>query len=228
MGFLPHTEIEFRARGKKLLGPDYKEKNIKEASYDLRLGDEIYLVGRRAPEKLTEKKPYTLIAPGQFAILTTYETIEMPEDLLGFIAIRTQYKMQGLINISGFHVDPTFRGKLLFAVQNVGPADIRLRFGEPTFSIFFSTLELKPDDSIGDGRDKEEVHFKQNLTGIRLQDVQLLGGSSLTLSKLQKDVDRLRTLVNVYGPFAVAAFLALLAVLFAMLTSPSTPTHLTK
>ena len=171
MAFLPKSEIKKRQWEDQILGPEYREEFVKQASYDLRLGDEVYIVGHRAPDKLTSGKPYVLIAPGQFGILTSHESIKMPENLLAFIAIRTQFKMQGLVNISGFHVDPTFQGKLLFAVQNVGPADIRLKFGEPTFSIFFSTLA---EGTIGDDRGKEEVHFKQNLKGIRLQDVQLL------------------------------------------------------
>jgi dCTP deaminase len=210
MAFLPNSAIKSRQWEDQILGPEYEERLVKQASYDLRLGDEVYVVGHRAPDKLTTGRPYTLIAPGQFAILTTHESIRMPKDLIAFIAIRTQFKMQGLVNISGFHVDPSFRGKLLFAVQNVGPFDIRLRLGEPTFSIFFSTLA---EGDIGGDRDKEEVHFTQNLRGIRLQDVQLLGGNSLTLSKIQKDVDRLRTLILIYGPFAVAAFLTMLAVM---------------
>jgi dCTP deaminase len=175
------------------------------------LGDEIYVVGRRAPEKLTERNPYALLPPGQFAILTTYEEVCMPRSILGFIAIRTKFKLQGLVNISGFHVDPSFHGKLVFAVQNVGPNDIRVKLGEPTFTIFFA--ELKAGD-IGETRDNTEVHFKQNMKGIRLEDVQLLGGGSITLAGLQKEVQRLRTLVLVYGPFAVAAFVALLIKLF--------------
>jgi dCTP deaminase len=211
MAFLPHADIVKLATAGKLFAGKYDSNNIKQASYDLKLGEEIYIVGRRAPERLSARHPYVVIPPGAFAILTTDEVVTIPANILGFIAIRTQFKLQGLVNISGFHVDPSFRGKLLFAVQNVGPADLRLKYGEPTFSIFFS--ELKSDD-IGPSRDKGEVHFKQDLSGIRLQDVQLLGGSSLSLARLQKDVNQLRMLILVYGPFAVAAFIALLVKIF--------------
>lgn len=214
MGFLPKSKIRERQSTDGILGDKYDERFLKQASYDLRLGNEVHLVGRRAPDKLTTSSPYVLVSPGQFAILTSLEMIEMPDDLIAFIAIRTQYKMQGLVNISGFHVDPTFKGKLLFAVQNVGPVDVRLKFGEPTFSIFFSRLE---EGSTEDSRDSEKTHFTQNLSGIRLQDVQLLGGNSITLSKIQKELDRVKTLVLVYGPFAVASFLAMIAILVKLL-----------
>lgn len=213
MAFLAHDDIEGLANDSEHpLFDDYENEGLKQASYDLRLGEEIYVVGRRAPEKLSERRPYALLAPGQFAILTSHEVVNVPTSVLGLIAIRTKFKLQGLVNISGFHVDPSYRGKLLFAVQNVGPADIRLKFKEPTFTIFFCQLT---SDKIGESREAQtEVHFKQGLSGIRLEDVQLLGGSSLTLSGLKKEVERLRLLVLVYGPFAVAAFLALLIKMF--------------
>lgn len=204
--FLANAQIKERAMDGALFSSGYEEKYVRQASYDLRLGNEVYIVGRRAPDRLTDRNPYVIIAPGQFAILTTYEELSIPNDVLGLIAVRTRYKLQGLVNISGFHVDPTFVGKLIFAVQNVGPSDIRLKFGEPTFSIFFSVLSSV---QIGEERaEQHDVEFKR-LAGIRLQDVQLLGGSSLTLAKLQKDIERLRTMVLIYGPFAVAAAIAL-------------------
>ncbi len=212
MSFLPGNEIRRLASEGKLFGDSYYDQgNVRQASYDLRLGAEIYIVGREAPDTLTKQNPYASLPPGQFAILTTYEKIELPNYILGFINIRTTYKWQGLVNISGFHVDPSFQGKLLFAVQNVGPADIRLKFGEPTFTIFFAQLQ---SDKIGVTRDQEKVHIKQNLKGIRLEDVQSLGGSNITLAALQKEVQHLRTQMLVYGPLAIAAFVALLAKLF--------------
>jgi dCTP deaminase len=208
--FLPHDVIIARATSeeKELISKEFDKKLTKQASYDLRLGEEIYIVGKRAPEKLSEKNPYISLQPGQFAILTCYEEISIPKDILAFIALKTSFKFQGLVNISGFHVDPTHKGTLLFAVQNVGPSDIRLKFKEPTFAIFFSMLA---PGGIGETRDGDpSVNFKPKLKGIRLQDVQVLGGGSVSLSKLRKDLDNLRLLIMIYGPFGVAAFLALL------------------
>jgi dCTP deaminase len=222
--FLPKEKILARAAEKELISDHFEPSLTQQASYDLRLGSEVYVVGKKAPENLSDKKPYVSLQPGQFAILTCYEEINIPPDILGFIALKTSFKFQGLVNISGFHVDPTHTGTLLFAVQNVGPSDIRLKFKQPTFTIFFSTLA---EGSIGDSREKEKgVNFKPKLEGIRLQDVQLLGGGSITLSKLQKDVDRVKLLLLIYGPFGVAAFIALLVALVKLFsTSAAPPPH---
>jgi len=213
MSFLPKSVIRDRiTQRSELVSTHFEEQCLQQASYDLRLGEEVYIVGHRAPERLTDRNPYISIPPGQFALLTTHEEIKIPSDILALIAVRNRFKIQGLINISGFHVDPTYEGKLLFAVQNVGPSDVRLKYKEPTFSIFFATLE-KGD--IGTPRADQEVAFKR-LKGIELQNVQLLGGSSLTLAKLQKELDRLRALLLIYGPFAVAATIALIVLLIRL------------
>jgi dCTP deaminase len=184
-----------------LIRPDtFKPGNVRQASYDLRLGTASYVVGDDAPIQLNEEKqPYLTIAPGQFALLTTAEFLKMPRDLLGFITLRNTYKMQGLINVSGFHVDPTHEGILVFAVNNIGPSDIRLRFEEDTFTIFFATVEGeigKPRDPFGDD--------------LPLQYVQLLGGSSVTLGKLQKELEDLRTKLFLYAPLGIALLIALI------------------
>ncbi len=207
MSFLARGEIEERIGRGELIKTAKEDGHAKgsdlkfnQASLDLRLGREIYMVGNAAPQVLTKSSPYATLVPGQFAILTTEETISIPENVLAFISLKSTFKFQGLVNISGFHVDPTFKGKLRFGVQNVGPSDIRVKYGEPTFSIFFATLS---SNNIGVGRE-------DNSTGIRLQDVQLLGGGSLSLATLHKEVERLSTLVKIYGGLAVAALAALL------------------
>jgi dCTP deaminase len=203
MMFLSNERILERCAlgDESLIRPDtFKTANVRQASYDLRLGAASYVVGNDAPIQLNEEKhPYLTIAPGQFALLTTAEFLQMPTDLLGFITLRNTYKMQGLINVSGFHVDPTHHGILIFAVNNIGPSDIRLRFEEDTFTIFFACVE----GAVG----KARAPFGDDLP---LQYVQLLGGSSVTLSKLQKELEDLRTKLLLYVPLGIALLIALI------------------
>jgi dCTP deaminase len=201
--FLARSRIEKLISGATPLFYDdtFEPKCLRQSSYDLRLGKQAYLVGNDAPVFLTNDEQYLTIPPGQFAILTCLEKLDLPKNLMGFINLRNSLKMQGLVNISGFHVDPTFKGILIFAVNNAGPSDIRLRFRDPTFTIFFADV----DGEIGDPRPEQ----KAPLAGISLNNIQNLGGSSVTLTKLQKEVKDLRTMMLIYAPLAVAALLAL-------------------
>lgn len=209
MPFLAKKEIRDRITTSGLINKDhFQESLLRQASYDLRLGPEVYIVGEQAPRKLDDDESYATLPPGQFAILTCFEEISMPRDLIAFISVRSKFKLEGLVNISGFHVDPTFRGRLRFAVQNVGPTDMRIKYLEPTFTIFFAQLSSEDVEQARD--DQKDIEYPQGATGILLQDVQLLGGSSLSLASLQKEVERLRTLFMIYIPIGLSAIVALI------------------
>lgn len=183
-----------------LISPPVAEDNIQQASCDLCLGAEAYLVGSDSPVRLSaDKERYLKISPGEFALLMTEEHVHIPKTLVAFITVRNSFKLQGLVNITGFHVDPTYRGRIIYGVNNAGPSDIRLRLGEPTFSIFFSKVE-------GEVKKQRKPGAEQ----LPLEYVQLLGGSSVTLAKLQSDFDELKRRVNLYAPLGIALLIALI------------------
>ena len=64
--------------------------------------------------------PQLVIPPGQFGLLITEEVVQVPMDAIAFISIKAGIKFRGLVNVSGFHADPGFSGKLKFAVYNAG------------------------------------------------------------------------------------------------------------
>ena len=183
--FLPHIAIKKLAgEPTPLISPETFESSlVRQASYDLRLGEEYFLIGEDFPGKLDDEQVYLILRPGQFAFLTSYEVLNIPFNLLGFITLRSTYKNQGLVNISGFHVDPTFSGRLRFAVQNVGPSDLRLRYKEHTFTIFFAKVDAQSMTDVGEARPSLMDD------GIPLSLIQHLGGSTITLAQLQKDLD---------------------------------------
>src|SRR5689334_19623689 len=121
MGFLSGDQIAKDSN--KLIPENYEPECVKQVSYDLRLGDEVYLTDQKEPKRLSQQNPYVNLSPGEFALLKTHEVVYVPPEYVGLISVRSSFKFQGLVNISGFHVDPTYRGNLIFAVQNVGPRD---------------------------------------------------------------------------------------------------------
>lgn len=204
--FLDRGEITRRSR-EIFEDGEFLERNLKQASYDMRLGSPAYLSNEEAPKALTEDAPYLSILSGEFALLQAYEKVRIPNDLIAFIAIRSRYKFRGLINISGFHVDPTYEGHLTFSVQNVGPNQIILQYGEPVFSIFFAELKGKIDPEKRRPEKKEDQ-------GITLEQISQLGGTSVTLANLKRDLESLRMLVKVYAPIAVTLVVLLIGLIF--------------
>jgi dCTP deaminase len=127
--------------GEKPIEP-FESKRIIDAHYEMALGEEVYVTNSKTgkTEILSKTNKTIDIKPGQFALLLTQETVIVPKDKLAFISINATQKFKGLINVSGFHVDPGWSGKLLFSVYNAGASTITLETGKPYFPIWFSNM----------------------------------------------------------------------------------------
>lgn len=126
---------------------EFDEARIDRATYRLRVGPEAYISPTGQPNDPAAKPKILLqanqgfvVPAGQFAFLLTEEVITVPSDALAFISVRARYKFRGLVNVSGFHVDPGWSGRLIFAVFNAGPGPVQLARGEECFHIWFASL----------------------------------------------------------------------------------------
>ena len=114
----------------------------------LRVGPEHYVtpdLEHPSPGTHT-KKPLDVgqgmtIPPGRFAFLLTEEIVTIPPEVMGFISIKATYKLKGLVNVSGFHVDPGWSGRLIFTVFNAGPSTIHLERRLPVFLLWIADLD---------------------------------------------------------------------------------------
>lgn len=170
---------------------DYDEDAIDCAAYTLTVGNEIYISPDHAVETPTRHTKQRLrpgegfaIPPGQFAFLTTKEEVTVPDNALAFISIRARHKFRGLINISGFHVDPGYKGQLVFSVLNAGPTPHHLEEGEKLFLIWYADLDRKTEM-------KKET--KEGFSGLDPTLVNDISGEILSLQNLsdrQRDLER--------------------------------------
>ena len=199
-GFL--TADEIKKEHTRLFKEGFVARQAHQASYDLRLGEEVYISGDDHPRKLSVDSPFVTIPRGQFALLITREYITMPNDYMGLISIRLRIKIRGLINVSGFHVDPGFDGKLVFSVFNAGPTDVLLKYEDPTFMIFF--YKLNHEAGPYDGEHDKQEHLP-------LPVVTSLTGTSASLASVDKRVQDLETTSKVYWALLIVLIGALIA-----------------
>jgi len=180
------------------------------ASYDLRLGKEVLVTPEKEP-RLLEKGQILHINPGQYAVLTTEEYIRMPKNLLGLITVRFSYKSKGLVNISGFHVDPGFNGHLVFSVYNTGPATVSLRRGEKVFSIFFAGIDPEVEYKNGDYQFQKEIPLEiiETFAGARVPSLQVL----------EVKVNRNSTMLKIYGTILTGLVVTLVGTIIRFLIS---------
>lgn len=55
--------------------------------------------------------------------------------------MKAKIKFRGLVNISGFHVDPGYEGQLTYSVFNAGPVAVQLQQGRRCFLIWYASLD---------------------------------------------------------------------------------------
>ena len=151
------------------------------AAYTLHMGSEVYVSpdqsiensDRHTKKKLVDGECFA-IPPGQFAFLLTKETVAVPDDALAFLSIKARTKFRGLINISGFHVDPGYSGKLLFSVLNAGPRPLHLQQGDALFLVWYADLD-------GPTENKKE---SKGFSGINPTLINGISGEILSLQSL--------------------------------------------
>lgn len=140
---------------------DFNVEKIDCSAYTLTLGPEAfvtpdYAVVARDNIKRTLTAPFEVnlgggsrnidggelvIPPGQFALLLTEEFVQIPNHVMGFISLKFSIKGTGLINVSGFHVDPGYSGRLIFSVYNAGPSAIHMTRGQDLFLLWLADLD---------------------------------------------------------------------------------------
>ena len=154
MAFLGVKELIQLQKTNNVIFP-FQEERVKNGAYELSLGSEVYLTDSKTGkvEILNDDNNRGIdINPGQFALLLTKEKVNIPKNKIGFISIKAGEKLKGLVNVSGFHVDPGFNDHLVFSVYNAGPSTIVLNFSEPYFPIWFAEMktELEATEAYND------------------------------------------------------------------------------
>lgn len=193
MSFWSGEKLEYRLLGEGLVTP-FKKERIDCAAYTLRLGGSAFTSsdGERRAERLAQNKSpgewkvtvedSVTIEAGQFALLLTEEVVTIPRDAIGFISIKANPKFDGLINVSGFHVDPGWSGRLIFAVFNAGPQDLVYERGKDLFLLFMADLDRHSTVV------KSTNPFYERIPTALMQK---LGGDVPSLYKLKKKTDGL-------------------------------------
>ncbi len=165
----------------------WEETRVEAAGYRLSVGDEFYVNGDGSSvvKKLNNGESF-VISPGEFAFILTKEKVQVSKSSIGFISMRVNMKFKGLVNVSGFQINPGFCGKLVFAVFNAGPRHINIRHGDEIFSVWFADLDKPaPEDHEEGGK------IPNNLDSIPSDTINGISGEALTAYQLSKQIREL-------------------------------------
>lgn len=164
----------------------FNPDRVKNGAYELSLGAEVYVTdsGTKKVEILSPTNRSININPGQVALLQTKEKVKVPKDKIALISIKAGEKLKGLVNVSGFHVDPGFHDHLIFSVYNASPSTIILNFEEPYFPIWFAAIQTRSATNVV--YDRKNEHFNK-LSHIPSKYIEFLQGGELTSPKALLD-----------------------------------------
>lgn len=162
---------------------------IKNCAYELSMGDQSYVTSSDDNQTKIRVKldrgVVVNIPPGQLAQLIVQEYVKIPNDAVGLLSMKSKFKMSGLVNVSGFHVDPGYEGRLVFAVFNAGSVPIVIKQREPTFLLWYVSLDSPTDDLYRGPRAK--------LKDITDEQIMKLKGPTYNPTALAERVARLET-----------------------------------
>ncbi len=128
---------------------NFNEDSLQSVSYDLSITNKIYVLKEPAQhlalndqetiDKIYKEVDITsgyTLKPSEYILVTLYEIINMPKDLIAHIRPRTTFVRLGLL-LHFQHLNPTYRGRLRLGLYNAAPYSIeilpRIKIGQIVF-----------------------------------------------------------------------------------------------
>lgn len=134
MSVLVDENIERLVETKQLI-EEFEKDCLQGASYDMRIGVEY--MKRGEVQRFTEERPSIIMEPGEFIILTTHESLNMPNNLVGHNGIQSTWAKRGIVSLFSPQIDPGFCGILIVPLFNAGDTPVSMRFKQPVFTVEF-------------------------------------------------------------------------------------------
>ncbi len=85
---------------------------------------------------------YVVIKPGEFYLVKTMETVNVPENLVGILKPRSTLQRMGLF-LRTTQIAPGYSGELTFALKNEGPATVKIDIGARIAHVMFAEVKGK-------------------------------------------------------------------------------------
>lgn len=188
MAFWTSETLRIRVVEENLIEP-FDPGAITHCAYEMAMGSQATITQASSTSGkdrkiILQEREALVIPPGQFGLLLTRERIKVPDDAIGFISIRASKKFDGLVNVSGFHVDPGFCGRLKFSVYNAGSRDIIIMEGDRVFMLWYASLDRRTEDLYR--------NEKPGQGEIASEDLMRMQGEVASPAQLRKDITDLQ------------------------------------
>lgn len=193
----------------------FNEDHLEPASYHLCLGSECRCrVGGKGQElrNLSGEDPKLEIDKHDMAVVSTFERVNIPDNLIARWNLRVGLVYEGLIWVGGPQVDPGYRGHLYCPLYNFSNRKVELKYRDPIFTIdFVKTTPYRTDKGCtlwdrGDKPDSLGAHDIHRLQSAPSEDFRVMGEK---IQRIQDETNRLQATVLIVLAIVVAAVAAI-------------------
>jgi dCTP deaminase len=228
MTFWTKERLEHEQAVRALVTP-YVSGRIEQCAYALGVAPEYAITSTEdgGVKRTAKDGEHITIPPGQFALLLTEERVAVPANAIGLISMKAKFKLRGLINVSGFHVDPGFSGRLKFAVYNAGAMAIDLQPGQALFLIWYCDLDQETEavyDGPHQGQDGITADDVMSIRGIVVSPAgvnsRVTALDESTKSELKRLENKIDTHQNWSRPILTGVAVGLTFVILSALAKP--------
>ncbi len=182
----------------------FDEENLEPASYHLRLGSECRVGGK--DHNLSEENPKFEIDRHDMAVVSTYERVNIPKDLIARWNLRVKLVYEGLIWVGGPQVDPGYEGHLYCPLYNFSNRKVELVYKAPIFTIdFVKTTPFGEGCTTWERKTKPDAlgaHDIHRLQSAPSEDLKKMGDS---IQQMGERTERFQSVVFLVLAIVVAA-----------------------
>lgn len=239
-GSIPHglfsgTQIEYCILKYKILEEAHPD-NIKEATYEMRLGETAIRWDSDGKKELNvESDGHIILEPNSVTFVTTIERFNLPHDIIARFNLKSKFVHRGLLLGTGPIVDPGFKSRILIPIHNFSNQAVRISYKECFISVEFTRCcDPYIQYQVGNqattsqhikSKEKEEFlldDFIKNtfLTGSSIRDV--IDKYKEQQEKSEKIVNSVRNVITIT---AVAILIGIFTLLLNMFNTINTSTR---
>lgn len=158
---LSDYDLKNAIRSKRIIIRPFLPETLRENGIDFRLSNEIahhQNLGRnfildpdnanhiKGSYKLTRSAGKLLMGPGEQVLLSTLEYVEVPDDLMGFVELRSTWARHGF-SIPPTIIDAGFKGTITLEVINHAPYAIMMSPGQRFAHVIFMKTNNRVESS---------------------------------------------------------------------------------
>jgi deoxycytidine triphosphate deaminase len=158
-----------------LISKGYAEKNLRPASYTLRIGDD-YVDSDGNLHRLTEEDDSFIFQKNSIIFVSTKEELELPYYIIGRFNIRVNWVYDGVLLGTGPQVDPGFSGALSCPLYNLTNMDLTIKRGQD-----FATIDFEKSTTLLGEHSLDEK--KACIEAAKDKDLSKVGGETYSFYK---------------------------------------------